>query len=181
MADTSQWTDAIWDALNARPLPGFPDYAVTRFGAVLSLKSEMPRLLKPIRAKDGHLYVFCYRQAKQYKVWVHRAVLYAFVGQPEPRQECRHLDGNPANNHLSNLAWGTRLQNMADKARHGTQPVGEKSGTHKLTASDVVEMRRLYPKLTLRALAREYGVSHTAVRRAIKGIKWASVKEGLPV
>jgi HNH endonuclease len=44
----------------------------------------------------------------------------AFVGPPPSGQEIRHLDGNPANDHLYNLAYGTRSQNQKDSVRHGT-------------------------------------------------------------
>lgn len=51
---------------------------------------------------------------------VHQLVLEAFVGPPGPGQEARHLDGDKANNRLSNLAWGTHTENMRDAIRHGT-------------------------------------------------------------
>jgi hypothetical protein len=50
--------------------------------------------------------------------------------------QCRHLDGNRSNNRLDNLAWGTPLENGADKARHGTAK-GERNGRAKLTAAKV--------------------------------------------
>jgi hypothetical protein len=33
---------------------------------------------------------------------------------------CRHLDGNPINNRLENLRWGTHKENKADAIKHGT-------------------------------------------------------------
>src|SRR5262245_48467708 len=51
---------------------------------------------------------------------VHRLVMEHFVGPCPPGMECRHLDGNPANNRLENLAWGTPAENHADAMRHGT-------------------------------------------------------------
>lgn len=58
---------------------------------------------------------------------VHRLVLLAFVGPARSKSHvCRHLDGNPANNTLSNLAWGTQQQNWDDRRRHGTDLVGRK-------------------------------------------------------
>ena len=51
---------------------------------------------------------------------VHRLVLEAFVGPRPAGMECRHLDGDPANNHLENLAWGTSKENGEDMTRHGT-------------------------------------------------------------
>jgi hypothetical protein len=55
---------------------------------------------------------------KNYRV--HCAVLEAFVGPCPPGKECRHLDGNGQNNKLQNLKWGTRLENVQDSIKHGT-------------------------------------------------------------
>lgn len=55
---------------------------------------------------------------------VHRylAVLVAeaFIPNPNNYPEVRHMDGNPYNNHVSNLQWGTHADNMNDAKRHGT-------------------------------------------------------------
>lgn len=52
--------------------------------------------------------------------YVHQLVLEAFAG-PCPRGlECRHLDGDAANNALSNLQWGTASENQRDRIAHGT-------------------------------------------------------------
>lgn len=57
-------------------------------------------------------------RAKAHKL--HRLLLSTFVRPPKPGEEGRHLDGNRSNNDLNNLAWGSRLDNEADKKRHGT-------------------------------------------------------------
>lgn len=57
---------------------------------------------------------------------VHRLVLETFAGPCPPDMECRHLDGNRSNNALSNLRWGTKLENEADKDRHGKRPRGRR-------------------------------------------------------
>jgi hypothetical protein len=44
----------------------------------------------------------------------------AFVGLRPKGLETRHLDGDPSNNQLSNLAYGTSSENHLDMVRHGT-------------------------------------------------------------
>lgn len=44
----------------------------------------------------------------------------AFIPNPHNYPEVCHIDGNPHNNHVSNLKWGTHADNMADAKRHGT-------------------------------------------------------------
>jgi len=77
---------------------------------------------------------------------------------------------------LDNLKWGTPLENTEDKRRHGTIPRGESAGGAKLTEAQVLEIRRRHGTASLRSLAREFGVSHTAIRRAALGIKWAHLR-----
>jgi hypothetical protein len=174
MSNPIGWTDQTQDV---RPIPGFRDYYATVDGDVLSFKRGGYRRLRPIQSRDGHLYVFLYLGRHRPKVWIHQAVLLAFCGQPEPGQEGRHLNGDPTDNHLRNLAWGTRQENADDRKRHGRVPTGERSGTHKLTEADVRTIRAEYGTQSLRAMARRFGVSHTAIRRAALGIKWACVEE----
>ncbi len=157
MSDNSaiEWTE--WVAV-----PGFPRYAVTQAGDMLGPRG----VLRPMAEPSGHLHIIANRR----KLRVHHAVLFAFVGPRPVGQECRHLDGNPANNHLDNLRWGTRLENSADKTRHGTELHGESKPGARLTVEQVRSIR-VDPRAA-RAVGAEYGVSHTAVLRIRRGERW---------
>jgi len=148
-------------------VPGFLGYFVSEDGSIRGPR----RVLCPMRNEGGYLYVIAHRR----KLFVHKAVLLAFVGPCPPGEQCRHLDGDQLNCRRDNLEWGTPLKNADDKRRHGTQPTGERSGTAKLTELQVREIRLRVGGETLRALAVEYGVSHTAIRRAAIGAKWRHV------
>ena len=50
---------------------------------------------------------------------VHHLVLQAFVGPRPPGLIACHGDGNPANNHVSNLRWDTPSANGRDTVAHG--------------------------------------------------------------
>lgn len=157
-----------------REVPTHSGYKANRAGLICGPRG---RVLRPMQMESGHLYVITPRPRSPRKLFVHRAVLFTFVGPPsDPAHEVRHLDGNPANNRLDNLAWGTRLENAHDKALHGTQPKGEGSCTAKLTAAQVMEIRRLHGTVSLRLLGKRFGVSHTAIRRAALGIKWKELE-----
>jgi hypothetical protein len=73
------------------------------------------RVLKPAVDRDGYQRVHI-----GVKRGVHQLVVEAFIGPCPPGLEIRHLDGNPANNALSNLRYGTRSENGMDRVRHGT-------------------------------------------------------------
>lgn len=99
-----------------RAVPGYEHYAVSTLGRVRS-----PRcVLSPWRVGMGYRQVSLCRDARRKGFTIHRLVLLAFVGPPAEGQVCRHLDGNPANNVLTNLAWGSLSENVMDQVRHGT-------------------------------------------------------------
>ena len=54
--------------------------------------------------KDGRIRV----NLEGTKYLVHRLILQSFIEQPDEKHNLvLHLDGNPSNNHLENLKWGT--------------------------------------------------------------------------
>ena len=104
----------IWKAI-----PGYEGlYEVSDQGNVRTFRrGANGRLLKPGRMPQGHLSVALGRGNSQ---CVHKLVLLAFVGPAPDRHECCHNNGNPADNRLENLRWGTRSDNIRDAVRHGT-------------------------------------------------------------
>lgn len=48
-----------------------------------------------------------------------------------------------------------------------------------LSLAEVLEIRKARGTASLRELGAKYGVSHTAIRRAMLGIKWGYLEEGL--
>jgi hypothetical protein len=101
--------------------------------------------------------------------------LITFVGpRPTPSHQCRHLDGNPLNNAVENLVWGTRLENAMDKIKHGTSGKGVANSCAKLSEQDARELRARYLNgENRRKIAREYGVCRTTVRDIGTGRRWS--------
>lgn len=62
---------------------------------------------------------------------IHRLVLETFMGPCPEGMECLHEDGIRWNNVLTNLRWGTHVENAQDMARHGRSPKGERNWSHK--------------------------------------------------
>ena len=62
--------------------------------------------------KDGRIRV----NLEGTKYLVHRLILQSFIEQPDEEHNLvLHLDGNPSNNHLENLKWGTYKDNANDE------------------------------------------------------------------
>ena len=79
------------------------------------------KTLKPHNDRYGYPTHGLYREdgSGPHNVAVHTAVLRAFVGDRPAGKVCRHLNGNPEDNRLQNLTWGTPAENMQDRIRHG--------------------------------------------------------------
>lgn len=113
---------------NWLPVVGYGDlYEVSDFGNVRSLgrtdrlgRKYPPRMMTPSPDTGGYLQVKISRDGKQHNAKVHHLVLEAHVECRPAGAQCRHLDGNPANNRADNLAWGNFLDNALDRAKHGT-------------------------------------------------------------
>lgn len=161
-----------------KSIPYFPDYSASTLGRIRSTKlhngTTEARLLKPCVAnKSGHLTVSLRKDGESFNRHVHRLVLLTFVGEPKRNQQCRHLDGDPGNNFLSNLCWGTAKENAEDMIKHGVMPCGERQGASVLTEPEVMDIRRLVTEgETISAVAKQFGVSHTTVSNIVNGKGW---------
>jgi len=165
-----------------RPVVGYELYEVSSLGRVRSWhkagaggkKFNKPLVMHQQIDRFGRLWVRPYILCIQKIRLVHQLVLEAFVGPRKEGMETRHLDGDPANNRLENLRWGTPLENAADKIRHGTTPWGERNGSAVLTELQVRKI--LASKKSAKALAKRYDVSRSAVLRIRNGRTWKHLR-----
>lgn len=164
-----------------RTVPGWERYYVSNEGGVfdainrtmLQIGDYQRVVLYKSRVRSGR------------KVSPGRLVLEAFVGPCPEGMECCHWDDNRLNNHISNVRWGTRGDNITDAYRNGRgDKSGEKNGCAVMTEANVLEAIELR-KTDVKAwpyyrLGERYGVSAQAVFAAVKGKKWKKLhrKEG---
>lgn len=108
---------------------------------------------------------------------VHRIVLRAFRGPCPQGHQAAHLDNNPANPCLENLRWVTPSENNSHKWRHGTQQIGERNPSAKLTMTDVEAI--LASRLTSVPLAAWYGVHPSTIQNIRSGRTWSKARAAL--
>ena len=140
-----------------RPVVGWEDlYEVSDQGRVRSsdrtvhckngrTRRYKGRLLKPQKSGGGYLQVALCRGDKPRRSYIHRLVLAAFAGPCPDGMETRHLNGNPADNRLANLQYGTRSENNLDRVKHGTHQETRKTHCprgHELTHGNTPEYRK---------------------------------------
>lgn len=97
-----------------------------------------------------------------------RAVLSAWSGVGlDTDLLCLHNDGNPSNDAVSNLRWGTISDNMIDKGRHGRHHDQAMTYSQKRDAIDM----RITDGMLFREIAEHYGVTNKAIRKVLDAYK----------
>lgn len=88
------------------------DYYVASDGSVISTKRSKTLTMTPMLHPDNGFY-FVRMQVNRTRTeeWVHRLVAYAWMGiAPTPDHRILSLDGDKANNAVSNLQWATQQE-----------------------------------------------------------------------
>ena len=106
-------------------------------------------------------------------VYVHDLIARAFIGEKPEGYDVRHLDGCTHNNRATNLAYGTRKDNMADARALGTLAIGSKHGMAKLNEEIVLEIRAC--GLATKDAAKVYGVSESTINQIRNRTTWRHI------
>lgn len=155
-----------------RDIPGFEGrYQASTHGRVRSvdqvrevivngkmqIRHYKGRILRAGKSADGHLSVVLGRRYGSMPV--HTAVALAFIGpRPDGFDVC-HNDGDPTNNHIENLRYDTRTNNILDVYRQG-------GSWRKLSLNDMRGIKELLNSgISGHSIAKKYGVSDTTVSR----------------
>lgn len=154
-----------------KPVPGHPGYYARADGRVVSMKTGRPRDLRSWRRSADKPYLVVELWCRNHRVRrsVHRLILLAFRGRPAPGRVARHLNGDPTDNRIENLEWGTVAENNRDQVQHGTAVclrTGEAHPRSELTEGEVLEIegRDRGGTESLRSIAANHGISHEHVR-----------------
>lgn len=169
-----------------RPIPSLADaYEVSDDGRVRRGGRELA-----IRQSGRYAQVSVCVGGRERTCLVHSLVAEAFIG-PKPHGLQVNLDGNRRNNAPDNLEYVTAKGNTAHALRTGLAPVGERNGSRtkpasrprgerntaaKLTAVDVLSIRRLRAKgETLTAIAERFGIVPQSVLNIVERKTWQHI------
>lgn len=154
--------EEVWKCIRAEP-----GYAISNMGRVKSFARTIrrsngrkqtirERVLKLSFDELGYPQVCLNRHT--YKV--HRLIGMEFMGNRHTNEVIRHLDGNPKNNIISNLAYGSISQNLYDCYDYrGTIKHGQKLDEH--IASKI--KAKLMEGIESYKLAQQYHVSQQTI------------------
>jgi hypothetical protein len=142
------------------------------------IKNELREVRRSL-ATSGYLTVSIRRDGVSRNEYVHRLVLMAFEGKPAKGQVCRHLNGDPLDNRLENLKWGSRAENTADSIRHGTHNMAEgaRHAMAKLSAGEVRQIRWRVGVLgeSQGAVAEEFDIDQSQVSNIMLRKNWSHI------
>lgn len=168
-----------------KQIPGFPNYCVTKDGRVWS-KKHVDRLgrpcggcwLKPYFHKYGYPMVRLYGINRR-RIAIHTLVLETYVGPRPNDMGCRHLNGDPIDNRLENLCWGTQSENIRDAVKHKTHPGFQRRGRNnpntKLTEDQVRLIFNAYHDGAYfqKELAEMFNVSPACIQKIANKQMWS--------
>ncbi len=147
----------------------FPEYEISTFGRVKRIKTK--RILRPGKGTPKYPMVVLCKNKKTKPIRIHRIMAMVFLNDQKTGKEINHIDGNKSNNNLSNLELVTRRENI----KHGYD-IGTHKPFTKLKENQVLEiMNLLKNKISIRKIAKIYGVNHGAIEGIKYGKSWRHI------
>jgi hypothetical protein len=158
-----------------------PNFQVSNKGRVRNITTN--KITEP--NSKGYQYVRLGK--KQYLA--HRLVATAFIPNPDNLPDVNHIDGNKANNNVTNLEWCTRKHNMRHAYNTGLiqHPTGQDSKQYGKTTSAATrqkqsivrkDKKKVYQYTLTGELVREYeattqvqqyGFNRSAISQCLNG------------
>ena len=100
---------------------------------------------------------------------IHRMIAEMYIENPNNYPIINHKDGNKLNNHISNLEWCSYSHNLKHSYDNNLRQAAPKKGSEnnmaKLTEKQVLEIRKLFDKHTIKEISEMYGVSKSCIKQ----------------
>jgi hypothetical protein len=150
-------------------------YVIYENGEIYNMRTG--KKVKPYTNNVGYYRVGFYKDGKRIQKYLHRLLAEAFIPNLENKEFINHIDGNPANNDLSNLEWCTRSENTLHAYKLGlnyTTPMyGEQNRNSILNNNIVLDIRKKYNSgIKQTEIAKNYNISRQIVNGIVKNKTW---------
>lgn len=165
-------------AIEWHDIPGYEGvYQVSNGGDIKRVKVYGGVSLRKTRPQNGYRLIFLRLKGQSNRHFVHRLVMLAFVGECPIGKQVNHKNGIKDDNRLENLEYVTPSENKRHAVDVLKKHIGEQNNKAKLTAVQVVEIRRLHAEgnTKIEALARMYKVSGVSIRAVLSRETWKHV------
>lgn len=163
-------------------------YAVSNHGRIASYKQNVLEDGKLLEGSltTGYRTLNLHRPGNKGTLYIHREMAKLFLKHGSPKQKyVIHLNHDKTDNNVKNLRWAT-LEKMIDHQQDSPAKIAykEKQANRteglKLTASQVKRIKSTLSKknrdVTIKQLAKNYGVSEMTIYRIKSGENWARIK-----
>ena len=167
-----------------KEISGYGDkYSVSNYGNVKNhitgrLLNPFDRRAKSTSGKKGYKTVHLTGGLTRIKnASVHSLIMAAFIGDRPDGYVINHIDGNPSNNHLSNLEYCTQSHNRKQDFIHGRQSLkGENNTQSKIKQSDVLVIVSLRNGgMTYKQIGELFGLTISGVSSIFNGYTWSHI------
>lgn len=154
-------------------------------GHIYSILTRKGNVSEPYRLAEsfgssGYAQVAVKVNGKFRTTMVHSLICETYHGERPvvggKKYTCSHLNGNNRDNRPENLKWESHSDNHRRKVEHGTDDAGWKNSRAKLSADDLVNIRR---RLEMgdkhKDIADDYGVARATISKINNRSRYASV------
>lgn len=155
----------IWDA---------PNYWVSTKARVWSSVSKS--FIEGTPLKNGHIDMSLIFNGRRIHRYLHRLVAEAFIPNPYGYPVVRHLNDDPSDNELENLAWGTQLDNVHDCILNGHFQYFSKEDierANEVRRTPVVAIRlrdgKKFTFVSQQEASRQLGIDQSSISAVVRG------------
>jgi predicted XRE-type DNA-binding protein len=155
-------------------------YEISNYGIIKGIERECPYNKRKLGGKpksqrsdkDGYRIVTLCKDCIKKNFKVHRLVAINFLENKNNFPMVNHIDGDKANNHVSNLEWCNQSHNEKHAYKTGLKShVGENHNNSKLT-NDMVRIIKNSKTLSQYELAEIFNVTQTNISHILSGKTW---------